>query len=62
MNVGIIGAGHIAEKMATTLGRMDDMSCLVEKSFMANATEAALYASTRYCTPEHYMCGFRYRS
>ena len=28
MRVGIIGAGHIAEKMATTLGRMDDMSCL----------------------------------
>ena len=28
MNVGIIGAGHIAEKMATTLGRMEDCSCL----------------------------------
>ena len=28
MNIGIIGAGHIAEKMATTLGRMEDCSCL----------------------------------
>ena len=28
MNVGIIGAGHIAEKMATTLSAMDDMQCL----------------------------------
>lgn len=27
-NVGIIGAGHIAEKMATTLGRMEDCTCL----------------------------------
>ena len=26
--VGIIGAGHIAEKMAATLNGMDDMSCL----------------------------------
>ena len=32
MNVGIIGAGHIAEKMATTLARMDDMSCLAVAS------------------------------
>jgi len=28
MNVGIIGAGHIAEKAATTLAAMDDMTCL----------------------------------
>ncbi len=28
MNVGIIGAGHIAEKAATTLSAMDDMQCL----------------------------------
>ena len=28
MNVGIIGAGHIAEKAATTLAAMDDMQCL----------------------------------
>ena len=28
MNVGIIGAGHIAEKAATTLAAMDDMRCL----------------------------------
>jgi len=27
-NVGIIGAGHIAEKAATTLSAMDDMQCL----------------------------------
>lgn len=28
MNVGIIGAGHIAEKAARTLNSMDDMQCL----------------------------------
>ena len=28
MNVGIIGAGHIAEKAATTLAAMGDMKCL----------------------------------
>ena len=28
MNVGIIGAGHIAEKAAKTLAAMDDMQCL----------------------------------
>ena len=28
MKVGIIGAGHIAEKAATTLAAMDDMACL----------------------------------
>lgn len=28
MNVGIIGAGHIAEKAARTLAAMDDMRCL----------------------------------
>lgn len=28
MNVGIIGAGHIAEKAATTLAAMGDMTCL----------------------------------
>jgi len=28
MNVGIIGAGHIAEKAARTLAAMDDMQCL----------------------------------
>ena len=28
MNVGIIGAGHIAEKAARTLAGMDDMQCL----------------------------------
>lgn len=28
MNVGIIGAGHIAEKAATTLAAMEDMQCL----------------------------------
>ena len=27
-NVGIIGAGHIAEKMASTLSRMEDATCL----------------------------------
>ena len=27
-NVGIIGAGHIAEKAASTLAAMEDMRCL----------------------------------
>ena len=32
MNIGIIGAGHIAEKMATTLNGMEDCSCLAVAS------------------------------
>lgn len=40
MNVGIIGAGHIAEKMATTLGRMDDMSCLAVASRSLDKAQA----------------------
>lgn len=40
MNIGIIGAGHIAEKMATTLGRMEDCSCIAIASRTLSKAEA----------------------
>ena len=40
MKVGIIGAGHIAEKMAQTLDLMDDMSCLAIGSRSLEKAEA----------------------
>ena len=51
MNVGIIGAGHIAEKMATTLARMDDMSCLAVAS---RSLEKAQAFASRFDIPRAY--------
>ena len=39
-NVGIIGAGHIAEKMAVTLARMEDASCIAIGSRTLSKAEA----------------------
>lgn len=40
MRVGIIGAGHISEKTAMTLGKMDDMTCLAVGSRSLDKAEA----------------------
>ena len=49
MNVGIIGAGHIAEKAAWTLSRMPDMQCLAvgSRSLEKARTFAAKYGIER---------------
>ncbi len=51
MNVGIIGAGHIAEKAATTLGAMDDMQCLAIGS---RTLEKAQAFAQRFNIPRAY--------
>ena len=49
MNVGIIGAGHIAEKAATTLAAMEDMQCLAigSRSLEKAKAFAAQFGVTR---------------
>ena len=51
MNVGIIGAGHIAEKMATTLAQMDDMRCL---AIASRSLEKAQAFAARFGIPRAY--------
>lgn len=51
MNVGIIGAGHIAEKMAATLAGMDDMSCL---AIASRSLEKAQAFAKRFDIPRAY--------
>ena len=51
MNVGIIGAGHIAEKAARTLAAMDDMQCLAIGS--RSQEKAAAFAG-RFGIPRPY--------
>lgn len=51
MNVGIIGAGHIAEKMAATLAGMDDMSCL---AIASRSLEKAQAFAARFGIPRAY--------
>ena len=51
MNVGIIGAGHIAEKAATTLGAMEDMQCLAIGS---RSLEKAQAFAARFSVPRAY--------
>lgn len=51
MKVGIIGAGHIAEKMATTLAGMDDMSCL---AIASRSLEKARAFAARFGIPRAY--------
>lgn len=51
MNVGIIGAGHIAEKAATTLAAMDDMQCLAIGS---RSQEKAQAFAKRFGIPRAY--------
>lgn len=50
-NVGIVGAGHIAEKMAATLSRMEDASCLAIAS--RTLSKARAFAS-RFDIPRSY--------
>ncbi len=51
MNVGIIGAGHIAEKAARTLAAMDDMSCIAIGS---RTLEKAQDFAGRFSIPRAY--------
>ena len=51
MNVGIVGAGHIAEKMATTLAQMDDMHCLAIGSRSLGKAQAF---AARFSIPRAY--------
>ena len=51
MNVGIIGAGHIAEKAATTLAAMNDMQCLAIGS---RSLEKAKAFAARFDIPRAY--------
>ena len=51
MNVGIIGAGHIAEKAARTLSAMDDMQCLAIGS---RSLEKAQAFADRFGIPRAY--------
>lgn len=51
MNVGIIGAGHIAEKAAWTLKVMDDMQCLAVGS---RSLEKAQAFADKYGIPRAY--------
>ena len=51
MNVGIIGAGHIAEKAATTLAAMGDMKCLAIGS---RSLEKAQAFAARLSIPRAY--------
>lgn len=51
MNVGIIGAGHIAEKAARTLGAMEDMRCLAIGS---RSLEKATAFAGRFGIPRAY--------
>jgi len=51
MIVGIIGAGHIAEKAATTLAAMDDMQCLAIGS---RSLEKAQAFAQRFDIPRAY--------
>ena len=51
MNVGIIGAGHIAEKAAATLAAMDDMQCLAIGS---RSLEKAAGFASRFGIPRAY--------
>lgn len=51
MNVGIVGAGHIAEKMATTLAQMDDMHCL---AIASRSIEKAQAFAARFGIPRAY--------
>ena len=51
MNVGIIGAGHIAEKAARTLAAMDDMQCLAIGS---RSLEKAQAFAVRFGIPRAY--------
>ena len=51
MNVGIIGAGHIAEKAARTLAAMDDMQCLAIGS---RSLEKAQAFAGRFGIPRAY--------
>lgn len=51
MNIGIIGAGHIAEKMATTLNAMEDMQCLAIGS---RTLEKAQAFAARFGVPRAY--------
>ena len=51
MNVGIIGAGHIAEKAAWTLSQMDDMQCLAVGS---RSLEKARTFAAKYGIPRAY--------
>ncbi|MBO4634124.1 MAG: Gfo/Idh/MocA family oxidoreductase [Bacteroidales bacterium] len=50
-SIGIIGAGHIAEKMATTLSGMDDMQCLAVGS---RSLEKASAFAGRFGIPRAY--------
>lgn len=51
MNVGIIGAGHIAEKAAWTLSQMNDMQCLAVGS---RSLEKAQAFAAKYGIPRAY--------
>jgi len=51
MNIGIIGAGHIAEKAARTLNSMDDMQCLAIGS---RSQEKAQAFAERFGIPRAY--------
>jgi len=51
MKVGIIGAGHIAEKAASTLAQMEDMSCLAIGS---RSLEKAQAFASRFGIPRAY--------
>ena len=51
MNIGIIGAGHIAEKAARTLNSMDDMQCLAIGS---RSLEKAQAFAERFGIPRAY--------
>lgn len=51
LNVGIIGAGHIAEKAAATLAAMDDMQCLAIGS---RSQEKAQAFAKRFGIPRAY--------
>ncbi len=51
MNVGIIGAGHIAEKAAATLAAMEDMQCLAIGS---RSREKASAFAARFGIPRAY--------
>ena len=51
MNVGIIGAGHIAQKAAITLGAMEDMQCLAIGS---RSLEKAQAFAARFSVPRAY--------
>ena len=51
MNVGIIGAGHIAEKAARTLAAMEDMQCLAIGS---RSLEKAAAFAAKFSIPRPY--------